>query len=66
MVAILDNYWADYAETLHACRYPPGNARPCVTVGVLLHVRTCKKTVVLDLENAESIALKLGILMRTG
>ena len=47
----LGNYLADYAETLQACRHPPGNVSLCVTIGVRLHVRTCKATVVSDLEN---------------
>ena len=50
-IRYLGNYWAEYAETSHACRHPSGDVVPCVTAGVLLHVRTCKATVVLDLEN---------------
>ena len=41
----------DYAETSHAWRHPPGNVFLCVTVGVRLHARMCKATVVSDLEN---------------
>ena len=42
------NSWPDYDETLHACKHSPGNVFPrqCGNVsqlGVLLHVRTCKR-----------------------
>ena len=59
----LGNYWADYAETSHACGHPPGNASLCVTVGVRLHVRTCKATMFQISRTAGPIALKVGILM---
>ena len=61
----LGNYLADYAETSHACRHPPGNASLCVTVGIQLHVRTCKATMFQISRTAEPIALKLGILTGT-
>ena len=50
--------------------HPPGNASLCVTVGVRLHVRTCKASNVPRARamfhfsrTAGPIALKLGILM---
>ena len=49
--SIITSYLTYCAQTSDACRHPIGNAYPCVTVGMLLHVRTCKATVVLDLEN---------------
>ena len=51
---------------MHAGTHPAaGNVSLCVTVGVPLHVRACKATIVPDLENGW-IALKLGILIGTG
>ena len=58
---------ADYAETSHVCRHPPGNVSQCVTtVGVQLHVHTCKATMLQISRTAGPIALKLGILIGTG
>ena len=36
----LGNYRGDFAETWHVGRHSPGNAFLCVTIRVLLHVRT--------------------------
>ena len=50
-MADFSNYLADYAETSQGCWHAPGNVSLCVTVGVGMHVRTSKATVVPDLEN---------------
>ena len=58
-------YWTDCAETSYARRHLLGNVFPCVTVWVLLHVRTCKGRSQI-LRTAEPIALKFGAAFETG
>ena len=64
LLQYLGNYLADCAESWYVGRHPLGNAYPCATVGVLLHVRTCRGRFQIS-RTAEPIVLKFGTWLGT-